>query len=831
MLKKIILPSLICLFCMTQVQAQYCAGNPDGSVAFDWTAASWDIWLISPLTQASVLTTLRSPFHPGSSGTQPNTQHLERPPGMGDYNPNDGWVLIGDAMGLTQNTSIRFPQFVLYNRFESKLRYFVYLAGIPNFRDVEILVEFEGGLNGVTHVSAALEHAFTPMSVIEGYQDKKISITVPNEGYHIQGIWAMADIPIAYDPCTCQYPSAITISTKTRAFSNFTFTLNGGDIKQVIGLTPGSSENTVQNEGRRFANITGDINPGIFKGVSVYKTASELASVVEKLVLTYANNKLTTAIKTTLNTIPGINIGGSGLSSPDVQLLYQFQTAGSLTSQQREAINKLFPKKVPESLVPGWLKSMIPFASTTSTLLDFIIGGGKSTSPQPMHFNTDFNFNGEGILGGSQAQAGVTFYMPGSLYSGQISPSRRPVYNKIMGILNLMEQPVIHLAEGAPDETEIPIDIYPELYQWFYTAKLASPIRFAFNPASGLTLNDIRGAIYFNDCVTGLESIVSNELPIPQGLVNEGGNVWRTPYLPLSCLEDYSVIFNTYALTYDGSLEKIPFSCDEKNIEFHFIAKLTSPKGHETTWATRYRAEVAEAPYAFGNTPTNPYSQVNESIDVDNLEDIINGNIQSWNPITVNNDIMVTEGVIQDYINDKQPKQIITTPGDPVAGTVSYTTPISRTYASGATIPAPFTIENMPDCGKNNPVNAVWLTNFCQNTSRYNPFWTLSLTGQDEEGAAAIGVLPEDNENASSWLSPNPVVHHATLNYTMEAEGVISIFISDNTGRRVMEVQSQQWLNNGHYQLMIPTEQLVSGMYFITLVRQEGTETLRMLKQ
>ncbi len=80
-------------------------------------------------------------------------------------------------------------------------------------------------------------------------------------------------------------------------------------------------------------------------------------------------------------------------------------------------------------------------------------------------------------------------------------------------------------------------------------------------------------------------------------------------------------------------------------------------------------------------------------------------------------------------------------------------------------------------------------------------------------------------------LSLNPVTNQALLEYTMETGGSVSVFISDYSGRRIMEVQSQQWLDNGYYQLIVPTEQLVPGMYFITLVRPEGTKTLRMLKQ
>lgn len=101
MVQKITLFGLICLLFGIQLQAQYCTENPEGSTSFDWTAESWEIWLKPAVTQAPILTTLRSPFHPGNSLTQPNTQHIENAPGMGDYAPvagswrysrSSGWI-------------------------------------------------------------------------------------------------------------------------------------------------------------------------------------------------------------------------------------------------------------------------------------------------------------------------------------------------------------------------------------------------------------------------------------------------------------------------------------------------------------------------------------------------------------------------------------------------------------------------------------------------------------------------------------------------------------------------------------------------------------------
>jgi len=524
MFKKIVLLTTLCVFIGGQTKAQYCTGNPDNSSPFDWTASFWQVYIRPNNNSPGQLNYLASPYHPITGNTQPNTSHIEANPGLGDYKPSDGWVLIRQEMGLALMESVVYPQFVLYNRFESKLRYFVFLAGITEANDVEVSVNFDSNQAGVTHVSAALEHAFTPMDVVESYQDKRIVVAVPNMGFFTHGVWIMADIPIAYDPCTCQFSSAMRISTRTSSYSTFVLNLDGGgDITQVIGSpSGGSSSNSVLNAGRRFANVTGGINTGISKGVSAYKTAGELASVAEKLMLAYANKKLNSDLISRLNDIPGISINAvTGISSAQANFLSQ---ASNLLPGQADAIQKLFPKKLPAELVPDWLKNAIPFASSAFALLDFIIGGGKSTPPQPMHFNADFSFKGEGTFTRSQPQTSATFYIPGSLIKENITTDqRRPVYDKTLGILNVVEQPVMYRSQG-PVVPAIPTpEGAPVSVRSAFSLKLASPLRYALNPASGMQLNDIRAALYFYNCAVHVheEKLKVQAIMEGAGLVEE----------------------------------------------------------------------------------------------------------------------------------------------------------------------------------------------------------------------------------------------------------------------------------------------------------------------
>jgi hypothetical protein len=825
MFKKITLSFFCSLLCAAQSQAQYCTENPSNGSTFDWTASSWDVWIRPVVTQAAQLNKVYSPFHPGNSLSQPNTQHLETGLGLGDYHPDDGWVLIDELMDFapTSTAGVRFPQFVLYNRYESKLRYFIYLTDVVSANDVEVHVRFNNGLNGVTHVSAALEHAFTPMEAIANYQDKRISLTTPNGGFIAHGIWAMADIPIAYDPCTCQYTSGLDIEVETIKYTAFEFTLQGGgEIIQKIGQPEQPGQSNVKKS-ERFANALGGVAEGTSKGNSAYKATSELIGVTEKLLVNQANNKLTQEIRDAL--IAG-GFSGNDLTLDDVKSLWNQQQSGTASQELLNATKHLFPKMV-SSVVPDWIKNAIPFANTAFALLDFIVGGGKSTPPQPMHFNADFSFEGVGNTTDRQNQTGISFYMPGSLFDGQLSVGRQPVYNQVMGVLNLIEKPVLHrasqqtiLGEGLQDMVSINE----------YSLKLAQPLRYALNPAAGLELSDIRASLQFRRCHLSIDyTDPDNEYyDIPRGLIDAGGGVWQTPYLPLSCLEQFSLQFLTAHAQGLGGYDQ----CEETYL--HLTAKLKPPgSANETAFSALYYVDIQTAPYTFAQTPANPYLHIPNDLTVDRLEDVINGNLFSWNEITISQDVTVTQQ-INNFLSDKEPRGLIFVPGDPEAGTSGYVILEEiKEREIGSTIHAPFTVTNLPDCGTNDPVDAAWLAGFCADQSRYNPVLLIVADDPDEEEELPSYLrTPELPAPAPpARLLPNPAHDWAWLEYELPADGYISILVTDYLGRQALAVKQQEWQGAGAYRQAIPVGRLSAGLYYISLVQAEGAQTLKLLKE
>ncbi len=145
-------------------------------------------------------------------------------------------------------------------------------------------------------------------------------------------------------------------------------------------------------------------------------------------------------------------------------------------------------------------------------------------------------------------------------------------------------------------------------------------------------------------------------------------------------------------------------------------------------------------------------------------------------------------------------------------------------------IPAPFTVNRTPNCGSNPPMSAADLVTICQNPMRYHPILALSRPLEEEiadwEDEPALPLRAP-----GATLSPNPVRDQAWLDYHVAEEGPVSIFVSDHAGRRVLQPLVQAQRTEGTYRMAIPVGELPAGIYFVSVVRHTGVETLKLLRQ
>lgn len=278
---------VLVLLCPVLTFAQYCESPTElGSTVevWDWTQEWFTVYVKNQTNGTTTELEIQSPFQDVST-FQPNVVHLILSE-VDEYSPEVGWELVYKQFGVPMDGTT-MPLFVLYNRFTGKMRLFYYSSvALANYDQINLsLRNFSTG--SVDHVSAALEHVNTPMRVIENYTDAEFVIENPNIWQGNAGTWIFADVPIAYDPCTCQYSSALLARNVATNEQQLEITLEGsGSIEQVM-----ENGQAVPNADKAF-NIN-NLGEGISKGSKAYKKFDGVVKDIDKSFANKINNNLT----------------------------------------------------------------------------------------------------------------------------------------------------------------------------------------------------------------------------------------------------------------------------------------------------------------------------------------------------------------------------------------------------------------------------------------------------------------------------------------------------------------------------------------------------------
>ena len=222
-----------------------------------------------------------SPFR----GTVPNynIEHLYSiTTGFYDYEPSDGWELLYKRFGTEQNPTEAPPIFILYNRYESNVRIFFYINSDEDYNQAKIFLEFDQG-DGVE--SALLAYIDHPEVALDQFK-KELRATIPNRMVNGNGsnecdsYWLFADIPVAYDPCTCDRKLELDIVPILTDFQTINLTIEGGGtITQIVsGGVSGSPSHT---------SVLSTLNGAAAKGAKTAKTLQKFYGTVENLASFY----------------------------------------------------------------------------------------------------------------------------------------------------------------------------------------------------------------------------------------------------------------------------------------------------------------------------------------------------------------------------------------------------------------------------------------------------------------------------------------------------------------------------------------------------------------
>lgn len=461
---------------------------------WDWRDDSPNNWMAYVINDDNSLSAiyLPSPFE-AALFTQPNTEHLFITSNERDFETSDGWELVYKSfgVGLGPNEYVENPGFVLHNRFRGVLRIFLYAqTDVGNGLSAgRLRFKFS---NGSDKQSAALAYAKSFVDALDQFE-KDILASVPNDYQNPEGgRWFMADIPVAYDPCTC----ANSINEVNQLTPNISSMEVGGDFIQegTINLI---SEQTTVNTPIADGNAPAGSNKSI---IDLYNGAVKEGNAVQANFAKWVEN--------TDNFI---------------------QTA-------------IHPLDNPESvdhkkwILPEAFRGL-PYIFETLKIIDFLVRGGsevkKTTVPsQP----TKTKYTGSVCF--AYPMNGFVFYTPGSPHQSitDTNPESKPIYDHTLGIVNLVETPVLEWVQynceqghflDVVDESNgenvpcVAVVDHPQIRQY----RLKTMPKFAINPASELELIDLEFALDYtlNDNVGNAVIPITGNAKDVVGNPNTGG--------------------------------------------------------------------------------------------------------------------------------------------------------------------------------------------------------------------------------------------------------------------------------------------------------------------
>lgn len=879
-------------------QVEYC--DDFDPLTFTSTTATWDWrddtpsnWMayirVKPIANTYLQTELQFPFRPQSGNQYPNVAHLNTNT-LFDYAPSDGWELIFRAFGVGPSASLAVenPTFVLYNRFRGILRVFVWLTVDPGQIATEAAVTAEFESPGVASTLFSLMES--PTHAVEGF-DKSLSSTTLNEYNNtVGGEWLFADIPVAYDPCTCGESQLPNDPSNTQ--------LNIGEIMVKGSVTAASVWTNTDPTG---------VNEDVYN--NDYGTNVSAISQIEK------GNKFIKSINSLIGVVNEQNSKTNAIPNGDGG--YYIKTSKPIK-------------------IPSWMK-VLPYAGDVFVVLDALLTGGEAGDKDPtanIVTPTQVTFSGNLSVSGNVLP--TVFYTPGSPYDDpsitNADPLKKPIYDHVLGIFNLVESPKLEYT------TYQPVDPSPNSYQCINTLgqnqpgmylppvrqyHLANSLSYAVNPASELELIGLDIAIQYQlganqaGIAVGTDHLITYQAtgaqlglygPVPSlsprlasdysqktyeerlnsygidiafwpsttsgsgiGVNDVGRIIYTTDFFPAQCSDKLSIFL------------AVPESTDPRFSGYNFTPEITlkvrailrridTNAGAETEdviFMATYKLETESVPgggtYSINSNPTNvnmycsvserslmmrDYSVTNFSsslgnqaffpiggnglpfdLTIENTQ-INTGTFEALQSISVfNTDFIHTPTTL---VCDTIGGQVIcgNAPQDPIVLRAGRRISIDPDGLASSDIgPGTTMIMELPE-----------RFNGCDADPMPSPATSAEIQAICQDGNKYNPVIASRQEALDTEIveklpsipltaQPNPFTDELTLSYELPAEAQVQMQLVDMMGRPVRQILPGSHRKAGQHEMQVNLSDLASGMYTVILQVGEMRQTVKVVKR
>lgn len=741
---------------------------------FNWQATSFSIWL-NRTQQEPLNFDLTSPFfwpYITDNIIPFNITALADK----DFYEEDGWVAVYRNFG-TPTSGVDNPGFVLYNRYEGILRVFIYLTEtIKNYNTAAINASLLDDGKVVSKMSGLFSYIKGPVQALDNF-DKNIEITIPNNWHNPQnGQWLHADIPIAYDPCTCNGHSLV--------------------------------ENPIIN---RYGVL--DISPTLTDVSTIDFVYGE--KVTEKKKIIENSVFLPTYFKAGINKLDGAQKAGTkafkgveAFAHLSNMIVKTFEADSSKTK------NNLNIKSA-VSLIDNFKKYGAEVGAIVA-IVDFLVVSSKNAAATTSNtvFSASDNFADQ------KSFDGLTMYLPGTQYPlGSSATTEAPIYKNILGVFGVLETPKIESAYDINVNWEaLPVPYHKE------RIKLAEDIKYVVNPASKLNLDDIKGALYFPMKIDNFDStfshrdyeVITNLVPAYRAYVNDKKvTYYRTPYMPVSCLKDFIVTLDINFVGHDiTSTSGVVPPFRERTIPMEkpildiptlqLITKLSTPSTipdyREVNLITKYETSVKTLETIAAITGNN-FLNVLVNPRIENLTLTQDKTIMAWEHI-----------VVGDNINTNGHKLTIISGGSIDLDDFEFNPDIEMK------IDYPIACDRIVL-----PQTAAEVAAFCQDNNKYKANFDKSYQKE----------VPSGREGDFAMLAyPNPFTQSSTIEFSLleQNQNIVTLKLYDALGREVETIMEQVILPSGTYK-RTTSSNLPLGIYFAVLQTDNGSQTIKLIKQ
>jgi|GEM_PF-3201201 len=821
MRKTLLLFSLL-LLCLSDSIAQ-CSDVVNTTTStintWDWRTRYWDVYYKTNSGLATYYNA-NSPFYDVQN--QNLSTLADKTEANKDFKPEDGWELIKKDLGSTiQATSNPFV--ILYNKNTARLR--VFFLVIQLYSEVGSNDDAKGGLIKVGFTNGADDRTYVyqsnllatntaPVSPLDQF-NRDIVINTPNIFRSNLPYWLYADVPVMYDPCTCQNKGKLFLQAQLISTAQVDITINSLPYQSPV------KDNAVNRNTdflTAFTSIGTNITDQVTGGL---KAANDVATATGKLV-----------------------DGLDKVIDPDNDDLKHFYTKSISTFTDNVNSTGNWLELLP--LAGGAAKSVV-------SLIDFFVSGGKKSGGAPPTSVIILNdFKAKGSITQTFPKNNANISLPGSDQTN-LTPDLIPNYNNVLGIFNLLETPVINGKVYSEYESRIQTRWgleYTNMLGRIATYQLAQPLKYVLNPALDIdyTISDINAALIFDRTTLNHMAFYEIKKDASKYITNlqqETSSQYRTSYYPISCLNSavvksrfvrYSLPIKGTAygyLNFFGKENTNALIGEEKTdgyIPQNIVVKITARlRKKNATNPNEDIVFVSSFPTKFQALSGGAYVRNSPPAELtaDNFEDIyeedytvpdntrffFNTTVKSLKNITIGSNVWIARGV---NVVFQAGGAII---GQPVRGTTQGPTRGSIIVYDGTYNLLPNSTLPLPSaCSiKQAPESATAINTFCNGsvykvTKRY----ATARIGNEEEELIAAEEPVEELITFLYGVFPNPVNQFSTVKYALAEQAQARIYITNTLGNRVAVV-SDSFQEPGEHTAVLDATTLSNGIYLCTL--------------